>query len=81
MYSEEIEALQERRRILQKELKLKNFVIDYFVPAEYIEMINDKVIWNDEHDDWFLPNLDISGNSLRHKNPEKFVENDEMTEE
>jgi hypothetical protein len=62
-------------------LKLKNFVIDYFVPAEYIEMIHDKVIWNEELDDWFLPNLDISGNSLRHKNPEKFNENDELTEE
>jgi len=48
---------------------LKNFVIDYFVPAEYIELIHDKVIWNEELDDWFLPNLDISGNSIRHKNP------------
>lgn len=44
-------------------------------------MINEKVIWNDEHDDWFLPNLDISGNSLRHKNPEQFNENDELEEE
>jgi hypothetical protein len=33
-------------------------------------MINEKVVWNDEHDDWFLPNLEISGNSIRHKNPE-----------
>lgn len=57
MYAQEIEDLQERRRILQKELKLKNFIIDYFVPAEYITMINEKVIWTEEHDDWFLPNL------------------------
>ncbi len=38
-------------------------------------MINNKVLCSDEHDDWVLPNLDISGNSLRHKNPEiKFEE-------
>jgi len=40
MYAEDIEDLQERRRILQKELKLKNFIIDYFIPADYINMIN-----------------------------------------
>lgn len=32
-------------------------------------MINDNLQWSDEHDDWVLPNLSISGNSIRHKNP------------
>lgn len=68
-YAAEIEDLQERRRILQKELKLKNFIIDYFVPAEYIEMINEKVVFNEATDEWVLPNLEISGNSMRLKNP------------
>lgn len=81
MYAEEIEDLQERRRILQKELKLKNFIIDYFVPADYINMINEKVLWSDQHDDWVLPNLEISGNSLRHKNPELIMEEEEISEE
>lgn len=67
-YAEEIDQLQERRRILQKELKLKNFIIDYFVPAKYIEMINEKVVYREETDDWVLPNLQISGNSLRLNN-------------
>ena len=44
-------------------------------------MINDKVIWNEEHDDWFLPNLEISGNSIRHKNPEINPDLEELTEE
>lgn len=81
MYAEEIEDLQERRRVLQKELKLKNFIIDYFVPADYINMINEKVLWSDEHDDWVLPNLDISGNSIRHKNPELAEIDEDLTEE
>ena len=33
-------------------------------------MINEKVQWSEEHDDWVLPNLQISGNSIRNKNPE-----------
>ena len=70
MYAKEIEALQERRRILQKELKLKNFIIDYFVPEKYIDMINEKVAWSEEHDDWVLPNLQISGNAVRHLSTE-----------
>lgn len=76
----EIEELQERRRILQKELKLKNFIIDYFVPAEYIEMINDKVVFNEATDEWVLPNLDISGNSLRLRNPGVNIDEQELTE-
>ena len=44
-------------------------------------MINDKVQWSDEHDDWVLPNLDISGNSIRHKNPMAKIDEDDLTEE
>lgn len=44
-------------------------------------MINEKVIFNEQLDDWFLPNLDISGNSIRHKNPEQFADNEDLTEE
>ena len=32
-------------------------------------MINDKVVFNESTDEWVLPNLEISGNSLRLKNP------------
>lgn len=73
--------MQERRRILQKELKLKNFIIDYFVPAEYIEMINEKVVFNDSTDEWVLPNLEISGNSMRLKNPGVDYDEKDLTEE
>lgn len=62
-------------------MKLKNFIIDYFVPADYINMINEKVQWSDEHDDWVLPNLDISGNSIRHKHPKVKMDEEGLTEE
>lgn len=49
-YAAEIEDLQERRRILQKELKLKNWIVEYFVPTEYIEMIHEKVVYDEATD-------------------------------
>ena len=39
------------------------------------------MLWSDEHDEWILPNLDISGNSLRHKNPHAKLDEEELTEE
>lgn len=62
-------------------MKLKNFIIDYFVPAEYIEMINEKVVFNEATDEWVLPNLEISGNSMRLKNPGVNYDEKELTEE
>lgn len=44
------------------------------MPAKYIEMINEKVTWSDEHDDWMLPNLQISGNSVRHLGTQPYTE-------
>lgn len=44
-------------------------------------MINEKVQWSDEHDDWVLPNLDISGNSIRHKHPKVKMDEEGLTEE
>jgi hypothetical protein len=34
MYVAEIDELQDRRRILQKELKLKNLILEYFIPSK-----------------------------------------------
>jgi hypothetical protein len=51
------------------------------VPNEYIEMIHDKVAYDESTDDWVLPNLEISGNSLRLKNPGVNFDEKEMTEE
>lgn len=44
-------------------------------------MINDKVVFNEATDEWVLPNLDISGNSLRLRNPGVNIDEQELTEE
>ena len=75
MYVAEIDELQERRRILQKELKLKNLILEYFIPSKELDSLQDKAFWSEERDEWMLPHLQFSGNSLRmsgqYKQPER----------
>ena len=58
---------------------MKNWIVEYFVPTEYIEMIQQKVVYDESTDEWVLPNLDISGNSLRMRNPGVNFEEKEMS--
>lgn len=44
-------------------------------------MINDKVVFNESTDEWVLPNLEISGNSIRLRNPGVNFDEQELTEE
>jgi hypothetical protein len=44
-------------------------------------MINDKVVFNEATDEWVLPNLEISGNSLRLRNPGVNIDEQELTED
>ena len=57
--------MQDRRRILQKELKLKNLILEYFIPSKELDSLQEKAFWSEERDEWMLPNLQYSGNSLR----------------
>jgi len=47
MYVAEIDELQDRRRILQKELKLKNLILEYFIPSKELDSLQDKAFWSD----------------------------------
>ena len=43
-------------------------------------MIQQKVVYDESTDEWVLPNLDISGNSLRMRNPGVNFDEREMSE-
>ena len=44
-------------------------------------MINDKVVFNEATDEWVLPNLEISGNSMRLRNPGVNIDEQELTQD
>ena len=52
-------------RIITQQVKLKNLMLSSFVPQEKILDIERIARWNEESEEWYLPKLEISGNSLR----------------
>jgi len=44
-------------------------IIDHFIPQDEANKIELRSVWSEEIDDWILPNLHLSGNSLRPTRP------------
>ncbi|KAL4488914.1 hypothetical protein ABPG72_005701 [Tetrahymena utriculariae] len=70
-YGSEIEQLQERRRDLQKELKLKNLILEYFIPEKELERLQLRAIYNEELDEWMYPFIHLAGNLIRNSEERK----------
>jgi len=68
-FTREREAYQEQIRELSRQLKLKSLIIDHFIPQDEANKIELRSVWSEEIDDWILPNLHLSGNSLRPTRP------------
>lgn len=56
-------------RELNKQLKLKQLLLDAFVPREESERIEARAVWDDDADEWGLRKLEISGNRIRIRRP------------
>lgn len=56
-------------RELNMELKLKNLILEYFIPYEEWLGIEKRAVWSDEMDNWFLPKLELTGNMLKKQRP------------
>ena len=69
LYSSEINELQERRRLLQKEMKYKQLIAEYFIPESELINLERRALYNDNIEDWVFPNMQLAGNLLR-KTPE-----------
>jgi hypothetical protein len=68
-FQREKEDMLESIRELNKLLKLKQLVLDNFVPREELERIEARAVWDEETDDWTLHRLELSGNRLRARRP------------
>ena len=56
-------------RDLQRQLKLKDTILDNFVPPDEVEQLNRRATWNEENESWQVARLDISGNKIRGRRP------------
>jgi len=68
-FNRERENYQEQIRELSRQLKLKNLIIEHFIPLDEVNKIELRATWSEDIDDWILPNLHLSGGTLRVKRP------------
>ena len=56
-------------RQLSRTLKLKDLIINNFIPEDYAKGIEKRATWNQEEDAWVVQKLDLSGNRIRSARP------------
>lgn len=61
----EREDLMDRIRELTREIRLKHLLIDQFIPTFEYMRIERRAEWNDEINDWTLPNIEFTGNNIK----------------
>lgn len=67
----EKEGILESIRILSRELALCEFVLNSYVPREYISMIESFTHWNEDIGDWQLKCVAYTGNNMRKNLPDE----------
>lgn len=67
----EKEGILESIRILSRELALCEFVLNSYVPREYINMIEGFTQWNEDIGDWQLKCVAYTGNNMRKNLPDE----------
>ncbi|KAM3140267.1 hypothetical protein pb186bvf_007623 [Paramecium bursaria] len=60
-FAKEIEDLQQRRREITQEVKLKQFILEYFIPEKSLEHMQMLAIYNEQNDTWSVQGAEFSG--------------------
>ena len=61
----EREDLMDRIRNLTKDIRMKHLVIDNYIPAAEYMKIERRAEWRDDVKEWFLPNMEYTGNNIK----------------
>jgi len=56
-------------KVYEQQLQLRETIIQNFIPQEEVNKIMSRAYWSDEHEQWFLPFLDLTGNSIVKNRP------------
>eukprot|EP00361_Fabrea_salina_P000441 CAMPEP_0202432614 /NCGR_PEP_ID=MMETSP1345-20130828/9942_1 /ASSEMBLY_ACC=CAM_ASM_000843 /TAXON_ID=342563 /ORGANISM="Fabrea Fabrea salina" /LENGTH=644 /DNA_ID=CAMNT_0049044703 /DNA_START=293 /DNA_END=2230 /DNA_ORIENTATION=- len=51
--------------VLTQQLKLKNLVLDNFIPQDELMRIENMAQYSEEAEDWLIPRADLAGNNIR----------------
>nr|CAB3259105.1 kinesin-like protein KIF3A [Phallusia mammillata] len=68
-HQREMEALLEGVRQMSSEVRRLSLVIDHFIPNDFLQMIQEHTLWNDEIGEWQLKCVAYTGNNMRKQTP------------
>lgn len=72
-FQREREILLDDIRQLTREMKLKNLIIDSFIPPEELEKIHRRSMWDEHEDTWQVERLPYAGNHVRARRTAELV--------
>jgi len=56
-------------RELNRVIKLRQVLLDHFVPPQEVEKLETRAQWDDEAEEWMIAGQKITGNALRPRRP------------
>ena len=68
-FQTEREDLLDMVRALHRQVKLKQAVIDFFIPSSTADQIEARAIWDEDRDAWSIRQIELCGNRLRLRRP------------
>lgn len=68
-FQAEKEDMLDTIRELNKQLKLKQLLLEGFVPPQEVERLEARAVWDDEEDVWSLRRIELAGNRVRLRRP------------
>ncbi|VEN41537.1 unnamed protein product [Callosobruchus maculatus] len=64
-YQNEISSLLATNKALAKEMALVNFVVNNYVPQEFINKVKSGLLWDDESQEWRVKGIAYCGNNMK----------------
>ncbi|CAF3201396.1 unnamed protein product [Rotaria socialis] len=80
----ESENLQQRTELIEantqafRELQKQEFIIGSYIPDEYLKLIQQNAVWNEQFGEWSLKSIAYTGNNIKNKEKLKQNQNDDL---
>ncbi|CAF1124496.1 unnamed protein product [Rotaria magnacalcarata] len=80
----ENENLQQRTELIEantqafRELQKQEFIIGSYIPEEYLKLIQQNAVWNEQFGEWSLKSIAYTGNNIKNKEKLKQDQNDDL---
>ncbi|CAF2739717.1 unnamed protein product [Rotaria sp. Silwood2] len=80
----ENENLQQRTELIEansqafRELQKQEFIIGSYIPEEYLKLIQENAVWNEQFGEWSLKSIAYTGNNIKNKEKSKQDQNDDL---